>query len=75
MLQKFVEKNGRDLENRKQVIVLRKRIAELESENNELKEKLAVALRQTSNNVSCNRCLFLLSFLIYELSSWLVFSL
>lgn len=48
--QKFIEKNGRDLENRKQVIVLRKRIAELESENNELKEKLAAALRQNSIN-------------------------
>uniref|UniRef100_A0A0N5AEC4 PID domain-containing protein n=1 Tax=Syphacia muris TaxID=451379 RepID=A0A0N5AEC4_9BILA len=50
--QKFLEKNGRDLENRKQVIVLRKRIAELETENNELKEKLAAALRK--NTVSAN---------------------
>lgn len=48
--QKFLEKNGKDLENRKQVIVLRKRIAELESENNDLKEKLAATLRQTTTN-------------------------
>nr|CDP93196.1 BMA-CED-6, isoform a [Brugia malayi] len=38
--QKFLERNGRDLENKKQLIMLRKRIAELEQENNELKEKL-----------------------------------
>ncbi|VDN20931.1 unnamed protein product [Gongylonema pulchrum] len=49
--QKFLEKNGRDLENRKQLIVLRKRIVELEHENNELKEKLARALRSQEEPV------------------------
>ncbi|VDM96163.1 unnamed protein product [Thelazia callipaeda] len=43
--QKFLEKNGRDLENKKQLIMLRKRIAELEQENSELKDKLSCMKR------------------------------
>ncbi|KHN86846.1 Cell death protein 6 [Toxocara canis] len=48
--EKFLQKNGRELENKKQLILLHKRIAELESENNELKEKLAAALRKNQTN-------------------------
>ncbi|VDK26887.1 unnamed protein product, partial [Anisakis simplex] len=51
-----MEKNGRDLENQKQLIVLRKRIAELETENNELREKLVIALRNNSNNSTDKSC-------------------
>ncbi|KAM3722587.1 Cell death protein [Dirofilaria immitis] len=49
--QKFLEKNGRDLENKKQLIMLRKRIAELEQENNELKEKLYAQQNQKEDSV------------------------
>ncbi|VDK66043.1 unnamed protein product [Onchocerca ochengi] len=49
--QKFLEKNGRDLENKKQLIMLRKRIAELEQENNELKEKLYAQQKQKESSV------------------------
>uniref|UniRef100_A0A915Q0K0 PID domain-containing protein n=1 Tax=Setaria digitata TaxID=48799 RepID=A0A915Q0K0_9BILA len=49
--QKFLEKNGRDLENKKQLIMLRKRIAELEQENNELKEKLYAQQIQKEDSV------------------------
>uniref|UniRef100_A0A915BKL3 PID domain-containing protein n=1 Tax=Parascaris univalens TaxID=6257 RepID=A0A915BKL3_PARUN len=48
--QKFLENNGRELENKKLLIVLRKRIAELETENNELKQKLAAALIKNQMN-------------------------
>ncbi|MFH4979978.1 hypothetical protein AB6A40_006687 [Gnathostoma spinigerum] len=43
--QRFLEKNGRDLENRKQIIALKKRVVELEAENKSLREQLAVALK------------------------------
>ncbi|KAK0416846.1 hypothetical protein QR680_012715 [Steinernema hermaphroditum] len=43
--QKFIDNNGRELENKKQFIVLRKRIAELEAENTTLKEELAALYR------------------------------
>ncbi|TKR77697.1 hypothetical protein L596_018619 [Steinernema carpocapsae] len=49
--QKFIDNNGRDLENKKQFIVLRKRIAELESENSALKEELAALYRMQPNAV------------------------
>lgn len=49
--QKFLERNGRDLENKKQLIMLRKRIAELEQENNELKERLYA---QQNQKVLCS---------------------
>lgn len=74
LLQKFLEKNGRDLENRKQLIVLRKRIAELETENNELRIKLAEALKKNSVNVGFPINLFC-CFIIWFLynSSFLTF--
>lgn len=37
---KFVRKNGDDLEKQKQMLLLRKRVAELEAENKELKRLL-----------------------------------
>uniref|UniRef100_A0A5S6QTB1 PID domain-containing protein n=1 Tax=Trichuris muris TaxID=70415 RepID=A0A5S6QTB1_TRIMR len=47
---RFLENNGRDLEVKKQLIILRKRIQELEDENTGLKEKLAGQQRALSRD-------------------------
>jgi hypothetical protein len=38
--EKFIKKKGRDLENQKQTLLLKKRIAELEEKNKTLEQKL-----------------------------------
>uniref|UniRef100_A0A914UY39 PID domain-containing protein n=1 Tax=Plectus sambesii TaxID=2011161 RepID=A0A914UY39_9BILA len=53
--QKFLNNNGRELENKKQLILLRKRIAELEGENTNLKEQLAANNRHETNLAAVNR--------------------
>lgn len=39
--EKFIKKKGKDLENQKQMLLLRKKIAELEEKNKVLETKLA----------------------------------
>lgn len=46
--QKFIETNGKDLENQKQLLLMRKRIQQLEEENRSLKEELFKVYRQNS---------------------------
>uniref|UniRef100_A0A0N4Z2E2 PID domain-containing protein n=1 Tax=Parastrongyloides trichosuri TaxID=131310 RepID=A0A0N4Z2E2_PARTI len=46
--QKFIDNNGKDLENQKQLLMMRKRIQQLEEENRTLKEELFKIYRQTS---------------------------
>lgn len=48
---KFLENNGRDLELKKLVVVLRKRIGELEHENADLKQQLAQQQRAVSQQM------------------------
>uniref|UniRef100_A0A0K0FU96 Cell death protein 6 (inferred by orthology to a C. elegans protein) n=1 Tax=Strongyloides venezuelensis TaxID=75913 RepID=A0A0K0FU96_STRVS len=46
--QKFIDNNGKDLENQKQLLLMRRRIQQLEEENRSLKEELFKVYRQNS---------------------------